>query len=127
MEKDSSMNKKNEATREQARQIHKNGILDMSIARLIQMSQFGLMGNIVLSNGVVSVENVFNRIGYDDESKVITFSVEEAQSSCYGAISFSIDAISEISGCEDKEDPDEYLNVNIKLNDGMTIDIKILY
>ncbi len=38
------MNKKNEATREQARQILKNGICDMSIARLIQMSQFETVG-----------------------------------------------------------------------------------
>ena len=26
-----------------------------------------------------------------------------------------------------EDNPEEYLNVNIKLNDGMTIDIKILY
>lgn len=120
------MNKKNEATREDARQILKNGILNMSIARLIQMSQFGLNGSVVLSNQVVSVENVFNRINYDKESNVITFSVEESQGS-YGEISFLVDAITEILGCEDKENPEEYLNVNIKLNDGMTIAIRILY
>lgn len=121
------MNKKDETSREQARQILKSGILDMSIARLIQVSEFGLKGSVVLSNEVVSVENVFNHIGYDDESDVITFSVEEAQKSCYGLISFSVSAIEEISGCEDEDNPEEYLNVNIKLNDGMTIDIKILY
>ena len=53
------MSNKNEATREQARQILKNGILDMSIARLIQMSNFGLMGNIELSNRYVDIQNVF--------------------------------------------------------------------
>lgn len=120
------MNKKNEATREQARQILKDGICDMSIARLIQMSQFGLMGNIVLSNETVTVENVFNHIGYDVENNAILFSVQESQG-CYGAILFSVDAISDISGCEDEENPEEYLDVNIKLNDGMAIDIKILY
>lgn len=120
------MNKKNEATREQARQILKNGILDMSTARLIQMSQFGLMGNVVSSNGVVSVENVFNRIGYEEENNVITFSVEESQGT-YGSISFSVSDITEISGCEDKENPEEYLNVNIKLKNATTIDMRILY
>ncbi|MCI9143563.1 MAG: hypothetical protein HFH87_13285 [Lachnospiraceae bacterium] len=120
------MNKKNEATREKARQILKDGICDMSIARLIQMSQFGLMGNIKLSNGTLTVENVFNHISYDVENNAISFSVEESQGS-YGAISFPVDAISEISGCEDKENPEEYLDVDIKLNDGMTIVIKILY
>lgn len=98
----------------------------MSIARLIQMSQFGLMGSIVLSNGTVTVENVFNHIGYNVENNAISFSVEESQGS-YGAISFSVDDIKEISGCENEENPEEYLDVNIKLNDGMTIGIKILY
>lgn len=121
------MSMRNETSREQARQILKSGIMDMSIARLIQMSEFGLKGNVVLSNEVISVENVFNRINYDDESDVITFSVEEAQKSCYGLISFSVSAIEEISGCEDEKNPDEYLNVNIRLQDNTTITLKILY
>jgi len=119
------MNKK-EPTREDARQILKNGICDMSVARLIQMSQFGLMGNITLSNELVLANNVFNHINYDQESNVITFSVRESQT-YYGAISFSIDAITDISGCEDEENPEEYLNVSIKLKGDMTINIKILY
>ena len=44
------MNKKKEATREDARRILRNGILNMSIARLIQLSHYGLMGNIALSS-----------------------------------------------------------------------------
>ena len=116
----------NEATREQARQILKDGICDMNIARLIQMSQYGLMGNVVLSSETVAVENVFNHIGYNEENNNITFSVEESQDT-YCAISFPADAILEISGCEDKEYSEEYLDVNIKLKDGMNIDIKILY
>lgn len=120
------MSEKREATREYARRILRNGILDMNIARLIQISQFGLMGNIVLSNETVTVENVFNHIGYDVENNAISFSVQELQG-CYGTISFSVDAISDISGCEDEENPEEYLDVNMKLNDGMAINIKILY
>ena len=123
------MNKKqsnNNATREQARQILKDGICDMNVSRLIQMSQFGLMGNIILSTEIVSVENVFNHISYEEENNTIMFSVEESQGS-YGSISFSMDAISEISGCGDEENPEEYLNANIKLKDGMDIKIKILY
>lgn len=120
------MNRKTKATREDARRILKNGILDMSIERLIQMSHFGLMGTVTLSNEIVMVENSFNRISYDEESNTITFSVEETQVS-YGGISFSIDAIVEISGCEDKKNPDEYLNVNIKLENDSTIALRILY
>ena len=113
--------------REQARQILKDGILDMSVSRIIQMSQLGLKGNIVLSNEIACIKNAFNCISYDEESNVITFSVKESQSNSYGAISFSVNAITEISGCEDKEYPEEYLNVNIKLKDGITVGIRILY
>lgn len=123
MNKEQSSNK---TTREQARQILKNGILNMSVERLIQMSEFGLMGNITLSNEMVSVENAFNHISYNEGNKIISFSVEESQCR-YGEISFLVDAITEISGCEHMENPEEYLNINIKLNDGMAIVIDILY
>lgn len=117
---------KNEVTREEARQILRKGILDMNVSRLIQMSHFGLMGNIVLSNKMVCVENAFNHISYDEKSNVITFSVEESQAS-YGAIAFLVNAVVEILGCEDKENPEEYLDVNIKLDDDTTVIIKVLY
>lgn len=120
------MSKNREVTREDARWILRNGILDMNVARLIQMSQFGLMGNITLSNKLAFAENVFNCISYDEKNNIITFSVEESQVR-YGKISFSIDAIVDISGCDDKENPEEYLHVNIKLDNDITIDIRILY
>lgn len=117
---------KNEVTREEARQILRKGILDMNVSRLIQMSHFGLMGNIVLSNKMVCVENAFNHISYDEKSNVITFSVEESQAS-YGAIAFLVNAVVEILGCEDKENPEDYLNVEIKLENDTTVIIKVLY
>ena len=90
------------------------------------MSRYGLMGNIVLSNEMVSVENVFNCISYNEDDNVITFSVEELQGS-YGSVSFLVDSVTEITGCEDEKNPEEYLNVNIKLKDGLNISVKILY
>jgi len=120
------MVRKDNATREDARRILKNGILDMSIARLIQMSQFGLMGNIEVHNGIALAENVFNQISYDEKSNIISFSIEESESR-YGVISFLIDAIAEISGYEDEENPDEYLHVKILLEGNTNMDIKILY
>ena len=38
--------------KEQARQILKNGILDMSVERLIQMVNFGLCGNVEIMTGL---------------------------------------------------------------------------
>lgn len=43
---------------------------------------------------------VFNCINYDKENNFITFSIKESQGS-YGAISFLVDAVSEILGCDD--------------------------
>lgn len=123
------MSEKIEATREDARRILRNGILDMSVARLIQMSQFGLMGNIELHNGFALVNNIFNRIEFNEDTRWIAFSVREAdmKDNNYGSIAFCVDSIMDISGCDDKDHPDEYLNVNIRLQDNTAISIKILY
>lgn len=121
------MNKENKGTREEARQILKKGILDMSIGRLIQMSNYGLIGNIILANKAAFIQNVFNRISYDEEKDIMTFSVEEGESALYGSVSFSLKLIADISGCEDVDNPEDYLNINIKLEDGTAIKIKVLY
>lgn len=123
------MSEKIEATREDARRILRNGILDMNVERLIQMSQFGLMGNIELHNGFAFVNNIFNRIEFNEDTRCIAFSVREAnmEDNNYGSIAFCIDSIMDISGCDDKDNPEEYLNVNIRLQDNTSISIKILY
>lgn len=123
------MSQKREATREDARQILRRGILDMSVERLIQMAQVGLMGNIELHNGFALVNNIFNRIEFNADTRCIAFSVREAdmEDNNYGSITFSVDAIVDILGCDDKDNPEEYLNVNIRLQDNTTITLKILY
>lgn len=117
---------KEKTTRVDARQILKNGILNMSVERLIQMSRFGLIGNIFMSNELAFTKNSFNHIEYDEENEIITFLVGESGNN-YGSISFMLDAITDISGCENKENPDERLDINIKLENGTTIEIDILY
>ena len=123
------MSEKREVTREDARKILRNGILDMNVARLSQMSQFGLMGNIELHNGFALVDNIFNRIEFNEDTRYIAFSVREAdmEDNDYGSIAFCVDNIMDIAGCDDKDNPEEYLNVNIRLQDNTAISIKILY
>lgn len=123
------MIKKDNATKEEARQILRKGILDMSVERLIQMTQFGLAGNIELHNGFALVNNIFNRIEFNEDIRCIAFSGREAdmEDNNYGSIAFSVDTIADISGYDDKDNPDEYMNVNIKLQDNTTITLKILY
>ena len=63
-----TMSKKREATREDARRILRNGILDMSVARLIQMTKYGLVGNIELCNEIMLVDNAFNHMDFHKEN-----------------------------------------------------------
>ena len=121
------MSKKTKEAREEARQILKKGILDMSIGRLIQMSECGLCGYIDFESETTMVQNSFNCIDYDEESDVITFIRKETDENCYCAVSFIVASIIEISGCEDADEPDKFLNINIKLDDDTTIEIQILY
>ena len=122
------MSEKREATREDARRILRDGILDMNVTRLIQMAQFGLAGNIKLRNKIMLADNAFNHIDFHEENGCITFSVVKTNADyCYGSISFLVDAIVDISGCDDKDNPDEYLNVNIILQGDTTIVLKIAY
>ena len=116
----------NEATREQTKQILKNGILNMSVERLIQMARYGLIGSIFITNGVSFTNNMFNHIEYDEEHNMIAFSIGESEGQ-YGEVSFFVDAITKISGCEDDENPDDYRHVDIKLENKTAVDIKIVY
>lgn len=120
------MGNKNESTREQARQILKDGILDMSVARLKQLSEFGLTGNISLSSKLYNVKSAFDYIEYDEESNAITFMNMESRAG-NNAVLLMVDSIVEISGCEDSIYPDKYLNINIKLKDDTAIVIRVLY
>lgn len=112
------------ATKEQARQILRDGILHMSVERLIQMSKFGLTGFVDTKNETVIVQNSFNRMYYDEENHVITFGATETDGKCYGAVSFNVDNIKEISG---KEESDTVLKINISLVDDTEITVSVLY
>lgn len=117
---------RNEATREQARQILKDGILNMSVERLIQMADLGLIGSIFITDGVSFTNNMFNHIEYDEEHNMIAFSIGESEGQ-YGEVSFFVDAVTKISGCKDEDNPDDFLHVNIKLENNSALDIKIVY
>ena len=114
-------------SKELARQILKDGICNMSIEKLIQMSHFGLTGFIESESKTNITQNMFNHIEHDEESNVIIFMAKGAEDRVYGSVSFVIDAIKEISGCEDTENPETMLNINITLEDDVKILIKVIY
>ena len=92
---------KNEDTREQARQILKNGILDMSVERLIQMVNFGLCGNVEVMTGLCGTSHYFNRMEYvktenEEECDIINYYFEEEED-IIASTTISIEHIEEIS------------------------------
>lgn len=123
---------KNEDTREQARQILKNGILDMSIERLIQMTRYGLGGNINCMVGTCGSSHYFNHMKYvkadnEEEGSIINYSFMIEKEEIAASTTISIEHIEEISGCVNEDNPDGVLDINIVMADGLEITINIIY
>ena len=127
------MSKKKEATREEARRILKEGILDMSVERLIQMSQFGLCGNINTLVGICGTSHYFNKMNYikaenDDEQDLIEyFFIANNEDDVIASTSICIAEIEDISGCINEDNPDDVLDINIDMTDGTIITINVIY
>ena len=121
------MKKEKVTTRETGREILKRGVLDMNVERLKQMSRYGLMGHVSLTSELVSVINEFNRIKYDEELGIISFLIEKSQESSYAEINFLIESITEITGSQDEQYPEKYLDISINLENGTDIEIVFLY
>lgn len=123
---------KNEDTREQARQILKNGILDMSIERLIQMTRYGLGGNINCMVGTCGSSHYFNHMEYvkadnEEEGSIINYSFMIEKEEIAASTTISIEQIAVISGCVNEDNPDNVLDINIVMTDGSGITINIIY
>lgn len=123
---------KNEDTRKQARQILKNGILDMSVERLIQMTRYGLGGNINCMAGTCGSSHYFNHMEYvkadnEEEGSIINYSFMIEKEEIAASTTISIEQIEEISGCVNEDNPDNVLDINIVMADGSEITINIIY
>lgn len=128
------MTNKNEATREQARQILKDGILDMSVEKLIQMTRYGLCGNISTMAGTCGTTHYFNRMCYikaenNEEQDLIEYSFvsDNDEDDVIASTSVCVEEIEEISGCVSEDNPDDVLDVNVSLTDGTEITISVIY
>lgn len=123
-------NEKNNG-KEQARQILENGILDMSIERLIQIAEIGLCGNVEVMTGLCGTSHYFNRMEYvkaenEEECDIINYYFEEEED-IIASTTISIEHIEEISGCVNEDNPDGVLDINIVMADGSGITINIIY
>ena len=118
--------------KEQARQILKNGILDMSVERLIQMVNFGLCGNVEVMIGLCGTSHYFNHMEYvkadnEEEGSIINYSFMIEKEEIAASTTISIEQIEEISGSVNEDNPDNVLDINIVMADGSGITINIIY
>lgn len=132
MEKLKAVQREKSNDKEQAREILKNGILDMNIARLIQMTEFGLAGNINSVNGTNGTSHYFNRMKYvvaenEGEFDLINYFFTDKENIIIATTTISIDHIDNISGCVNKDNPDNVLDINIVMVDGAEITINVVY
>lgn len=118
-------------SKEKARQILREGILDMNVERLVQMTRYGLVGEVIMGeiNKHKFVSNAFNRMEFIEENRAIIFMLLDREDTeiCYATVGFCIDGIDLIWGCDDEEHPEDILNINIELLDGTGIIIRIEY
>lgn len=133
MEKLKAVQREKSNDKEQARQILRNGILNgMCVEKLIQMTEFGLVGNIDSVNGTNGTSHYFNRMKYvvaENERgfDLINYFFTDKENIIIATTSISIDHIDNISGCINKDNPDNVLDINIVMVDGSGITINIIY
>ena len=123
---------KSEATMEQARQILKNGILDMSVERLIQMTRYGLGGNINCMVGTCGSSHYFNHMEYvkadnEEEGSIINYSFMIEKEEIAASTTINIEQIAAIFGCVNEDNPDNILDINIEMVNGAKITINVVY
>lgn len=123
---------KSGATMEQARQILKNGILDMSIEKLIQMVNLGLSGSVDCNAVSCGSSHYFNHMEYDtadneEEGSIINFSFVMGKNEIAASTTIGIGLIEKISGCVNEDNPDNILNINIEMVNGAKITINVVY
>lgn len=133
MEKLKAVQREKSNDKEQARQILRNGILNgMCVEKLIQMTEFGLVGNIDSVNGTNGTSHYFNRMKYvvaENEGgfDLINYFFTDKENIIIATTSISIDHIDNISGCVNKDNPDNVLDINIVMSDGAEITINVIY
>lgn len=116
-----------------AREILKNGILDgMSVEKLIQMTNFGLSGNVEVElEGICGTNTYFNCMEYvqannSEECDIISF-LYKVDEDVVASTTINIENIESISGCVNDEHSEDVLNINILMVDETEITIYLVY
>lgn len=122
---------KRKGSGEEAREILRNGVLDMSVMRLTQIAELGLCGTITTMIGCAETIHYYNCMEYikaenKNEYNWIHF-MFAANDKVVASTKILIDEIEDISGSIDEENPESVLDVTIFLIDLTEIQVKIFY
>lgn len=105
----------------------------MSVEKLIQMTDFGLSGNIncIVGTYESGSSHYFNYMEYvradnEEECDIINYFFMDEED-IIASTTISIEHIEEISGCVNEDNPDNVLDINIAMADGLEITINIIY
>lgn len=119
---------------QEARQILKNGIVNgMCVEKLIQLADINaFVGNVEVMTGLCGTSHYFNRMKYvvaENERgfDLINYFFTDKENIIIATTSISIDHIDNISGCINKDNPDNVLDINIVMVDGAEITINVIY
>lgn len=118
---------------QEARQILKNGIVNgMCVEKLIQLADINaFVGNVEVMVGLCGTSNYFNHMEYvkannEEECNILSLLYADGEN-IIASTTISIEQIEEISGCVNEDNPDNVLDINIVMADGLEITINIIY
>lgn len=118
---------------QEARQILKNGIVNgMCVEKLIQLADINaFVGNVEVMVGLCGTSNYFNHMEYvkannEEECDILSLLYADGEN-IIASTTISIEQIEEISGCVNEDNPDNVLDINIVMADGLEITINIIY
>lgn len=119
---------------QEARQILKNGIVNgMCVEKLIQLADINaFVGNVeVIMVGLCGTSNYFNRMEYvkannEEECDILSLLYTDGEN-IIASTTLNTEEIVDINGCVNEDNPDNVLDINIVMADGLEITINIIY
>ena len=103
----------------------------MCVEKLIQMTEFGLIGNINCKIGTCGSSQYFTQMNYlkaenKKEQDLLAYSYVKDEEVISSTV-IAVNEIGDISGCINKDNPDNVLDINIVMSDGAEITINVIY
>lgn len=119
--------------KEDVRETFRSGILnDMTVERLIQLTNFGLYGNVCVFTEINESNHYFNKMEHiladnDQAVDLLSYSFYAESGGLLANTSFTVHDIESIAGSINDDNPDNVLDINITLTDGTEITTNIFY